>query len=437
MNYSVICVFASEDARWQGKPLADALTALLRESGVAGRCLVTRGVSGSYEDGAAASQRVEVLSHNLPLKIELVLPAAEAAVLLPAVTAMVEEGIVGVGELSQVAHKVKRRLIPRSLRVRDVMTPAPQRVRPDAPLHEALTLLLEADFTGLPVVDERDRPVGILTDGDLLYRAGIPIRVRLLAELAGGELGPLRELLAAKPVSAVMSTPVVTVGEGEPLHEAVAVMLERGLRRLPVVDERGVLAGMIARVDIFHAISRHASESSRLHQPGLPGGIALGAPRRAGEAMRTDVPTASPDTPLAQVMELLGNSAVERVAVVDSQGKLLGLISDRAMLGAFAERREGLWDYLRHKMTSRQAHVSDAELAGHYRDLKASQVMEGEVPSVGEDAPLEEAVRVMTQGRLKRLPVLDAGGRLRGMLSREALLRLGSGLAAPGQGDEA
>lgn len=423
MDYGVICVLASERERWQGKPLADALLALLRDSGLPGRCLVTRGIMGSYEEGDLASQRVEVLAHDLPLKIELFVPAAEVAVLLPRVTDMVEEGIVGVGGLSQVAHKVKRRLLPRSLLTRDVMTPAPQRVRPDTPLAEALALLVEADFTGLPVVDKRERPVGMLTDGDLLYRAGVPIRVRLLAELAGDELGPLRELLAARPVSAAMSAPVVSVREDQPLHEAVGLMLERGLRRLPVVDAAGLLTGILARVDVFRALARQAADSPT---PAAAGdGPVPAGPLRAGQVMRAEVPSVTPETPLSEVMPLLGGSAVERVAVLDGQGRLLGLISDRALLGAFAEPRAGLWDYLRRKMSPRQEHAADAELAGRLHQLRASQVMEGEPPRVGEDTPLEEAARVMLQGRLKRLPVVDAQGRLRGMLSRECLLRLG------------
>jgi CBS domain-containing protein len=426
MDYSVICIFASEDARWEGKPLADGLIALLRERRIAARCLVTRGVSGCYENGELATQRVEVLSYNLPLKIEIVLPSPEAQDLLPTVTQMVTEGIVGVSDLRGVVHKVKHQLIPRHLRVRDVMTLDPQRVRPASPLSRALEMLLSSDFTGLPVVDEHGRPLGMLTDGDLLYRASVPIRVRLLAEFAAQELSYVKELLAGRQVSEIMSAPAVTVLADQRLSEAVETMLKRGLRRLPVVDAEGVLVGILARRDIFQAISREAPDSRRLAGKG----ISVGDLRRAGDAMLPGTPTAAPDTPLERVIELLGNSAVERVAVVDAEGRLLGLISDRALLGAFAEHKQGLWDYLVRKVSAPEPDEAQAELARHYQRAQAGQIMEKDFPSVGEDTPLEEAARLMTEKRIKRLPVLDPQGRLRGMLSREALLRLGSGQAA-------
>lgn len=179
MEYSIIHIFASEEARWEGRPLADALMGLLREGRLAARCLVTRAMAGCYEDGEVATSRVEVLSFNLPLKIEIVLPSSEVEGLLPRISAMVSQGIVGVTAMRAVSHKVKRHLIPRHLKVRQVMTPDPRRALPSWPLSQALEILLASGFSGLPVVDGQDRPVGILTDGDLVYRAGIPIRVRL------------------------------------------------------------------------------------------------------------------------------------------------------------------------------------------------------------------------------------------------------------------
>ncbi len=428
MEYSVICIYTSENARWEGKLLADALTSLLRERQLAARCTVTRGISGLYEDGDLATQRVEVLSFNLPLKIEIVLPSPELESLLPQITAMVTEGIVGVSALRVISHKIKHHLVPRHLKVRDVMTFNPQTAQPATPLSQVLDILLCADFTGLPVVDEKGHPVGIITDGDLVYQAGLPIRVRLMAQFAPGEVGPLKESLAHKLAKEVMTSSVTTVKQDQYLFEAVDTMLKRGLRRLPVVDASGVLVGILSRIDIFKAISKETSASEALRD----NGITLSEPNRAGDVMRRDTPTVSPETPLDQVIKLLGNSAIERVAVVDGQGKLLGLISDHAMLNAFSEHKEGLWDYLMRKITPKEMGERHAELIRQYRSTKAGQVMEEDFPSVGDDTPLEEAARLMTVKRLKRLPVLDAQGHLLGMLRREALLRLGGSDATSG-----
>lgn len=96
MEYRVICIYASEAERWQGRPLYEALTELLRQRRLAARCLVTRALAGYYEDGQVATERLEVLSHNLPLKIEIVLPAAQAEELLPELGTMLDQSIVGV-----------------------------------------------------------------------------------------------------------------------------------------------------------------------------------------------------------------------------------------------------------------------------------------------------------------------------------------------------
>ncbi len=422
MEYSVVCIYASEDARWEGRPLADALTGLLRERRLAARSLVTRGIAGCYEDGEMATQRVEVLSYRLPLKIEIILPSPEMEDLLPQITAMVAEGIVGVTALRVVAHKVRHYLVPRHLKVRDVMTPNPQKVQPATPLSQVLEILLSADFTGLPVVDEQERPVGIITDGDLVYRAGIPIRVRLLAQFATHKVGSVKEGLSQRPAKDIMTSPVVTVKEEQYLFEAVDTMLKRGLRRLPVVDAGGALAGILSRIDIFKSISKEAPASGKLQGTGT----ALSEIHLARDAVRGDTPTVSPDASLDQVIKLLGNSAIERVAVVDGQGKLLGLISDRAMLNAFAEHKEGIWDFLMRKLSMQEVGERHAELIRRYRSSQAGQVMEEDFPGVREDTTLEEAARLMTERRVKRLPVLDAQGRLLGMLRREALLRLGA-----------
>lgn len=421
MEYKVISIYANENARWQGKSLGDALIKLLKERRAAARCLVTRGVAGCDENGQESTSHVEVLSFNLPLKIEIVLPGPEAETILPQVSEMVGEGIVGVSNLRVVSHRMEHQLIPRGLKVNDAMTADPERATPDTPLSQVLDTLLRSDFTGLPVVDESQRPVGIITDGDLLYRAGIPIRVRLMTQFASDDVRDMKQNVTHRTAREIMSSPVVTVGRDQYLFEAVDTMLKRGLRRLPVLDEDGALVGILARLDIFKAISDQASAAGRLHGDG----IEVNGLRHAGDAMSAGTPTVSPDAPLEEVIRLLGNSAVERVAVVDDQGKLLGLISDRAMLGAFSENKKSLWDYLVRKVSAKDSEERHSELIRRYRETKAGQIMETDFAGVAADTPLDEAAGLMTEKRIKRLPVLDGEGRFLGMLRREALLRMG------------
>ncbi|CAO0819617.1 hypothetical protein DFAR_1040004 [Desulfarculales bacterium] len=189
-----------------------------------------------------------------------------------------------------------------------------------------------------------------------------------------------------------------------------------------MVDAGGMLAGMLSRRDIFQAISQQALTLENLQGSG----VSLELAGHADKVMLRDIPTASPDIPLEQVIKLMGNSAVVRVAVVDGHNRLLGLISDKALLGAFAQPKPWLWDFLMLRLSPPELDWRHQELIRRSQKTRAEQVMKWDFASAGEDTPLEEEARLMTEKRIKRLPVLNAQGRLLGMLSREALLRLGA-----------
>ena len=180
-QYKIIEIFTSEEARWQGQPLHAAIVQVVHDLKIAARCLVTRGIEGSYESGEMATGRLEVLSYNMPVRITIVVPAFESERILAKAAEMVTDGIVAVQDLEVIAHKTRGLLIPKHTRVRDLMTPAPQKVNLDTSLAEVARLLLSSTFTGLPVVDAENRPVGVISQGDLIYKAGMPMRLGLLA----------------------------------------------------------------------------------------------------------------------------------------------------------------------------------------------------------------------------------------------------------------
>ena len=106
--YSVIEIFTSEEARWHGSPLYDALVRMVSKENSFARCIVSKGIAGCYEDGEVASHRVLDLSYNMPLKIEIVLPASEVERILVHVDEMVSDGIV-VGENVEIrVHRTHR-----------------------------------------------------------------------------------------------------------------------------------------------------------------------------------------------------------------------------------------------------------------------------------------------------------------------------------------
>jgi len=130
---------------------------------------------------------------------------------------------------------------------RDVMTPDPARCSSNATLDEVAKLMVQNDCGEIPIVDSSDRPIGVITDRDIVCRA-----------VAEGK-NP-----TGHTVETVMTSPVVTVRADASIEDVVATMERHQIRRVPVVDEGGCCAGIIAQADIaFEAIPSKAAELVR------------------------------------------------------------------------------------------------------------------------------------------------------------------------------
>ena len=122
-------------------------------------------------------------------------------------------------------------LIPRL--ARDVMTPDPACCTPETTLDEVAKLMVQNDCGEIPVIDLSDQVVGVVTDRDIVCRV-----------VAEGK-NPM-----AYTAETCMSEPVVTVPASAPLADVVSVMERHQIRRVPVVDEKGACAGIIAQADV-------------------------------------------------------------------------------------------------------------------------------------------------------------------------------------------
>ncbi len=269
LTYVRIELYTSEEAHVHGVPVYDAIAKAVRDAKVAARCVVTKGIAGCYENGELVSHRILDLAVNLPVKVEIVAPAAEEDLLLRLVAPLVGEGILLVSRPELRMHRTARPLLPRNLRVRDLMTPQPVSVGPDSPATDVARLLISREFNAVPVVGGDGKVLGIVSEGDLVERAGLPLRAGLLGLLDE----PVRDRalggMAAFTAAQVMTASPVTALEGEPLRAAVDRMLDRGLKRLPVVDEAGRLVGMLSRVDIFRGVTGHGPDPVWFAQRGV------------------------------------------------------------------------------------------------------------------------------------------------------------------------
>jgi CBS domain-containing protein len=124
---------------------------------------------------------------------------------------------------------------------RDVMTEAPVTCAPTDPVREAATLMRRHDVGSLPVVHPGAdrRLVGIITDRDLA--------LRVVAEgLSSDET----------PVEAVMTPEVVSCLSTGAYQEALQLMADRQVRRIPVVDGDRRLVGIIAQADVARRVAQ-------------------------------------------------------------------------------------------------------------------------------------------------------------------------------------
>ena len=116
--------------------------------------------------------------------------------------------------------------------IRELMTSNPRSSQADKPVIEAAKIMRDNDVGLVPIV-EGDRLVGTLTDRD--------IAIRLVAE--GKDP-------ASTPVKDVASRDLVTVDPDQDLDEALRLMAQHQVRRLPVVEEDGKLVGVVAQADV-------------------------------------------------------------------------------------------------------------------------------------------------------------------------------------------
>ena len=123
--------------------------------------------------------------------------------------------------------------------VRDAMTSGPRTLPPDATIADAARAMRDEDSGIMPVVDG-DRLEGVLTDRDIV--------VRVVAEGRDPGSTHVRDAISAR---------LVTIDPDQGLDEAMRLMAEHRVRRLPVCEEDGRLVGMLAQADV----ARHGDES--------------------------------------------------------------------------------------------------------------------------------------------------------------------------------
>ena len=143
------------------------------------------------------------------------------------------------------------------MQVRDVMTKDPACVTPGASIREAAQVMQRENVGIVPVVEEKGsrRLLGVVTDRD--------IAVRVVAEGRGAD----------SRVSEIMSSSrITTCTPDEDVDNAMRAMATEQLRRIPIVDERGSLVGIVAQADIVRKSHDSQQAQRTVRDISEPGG---------------------------------------------------------------------------------------------------------------------------------------------------------------------
>ncbi|MBI4839391.1 MAG: CBS domain-containing protein [Nitrospirae bacterium] len=149
------------------------------------------------------------------------------------------------------------------LKAKDMMTKDVITVKPEATVEELARLLIEHKISGMPVVDEGKKLIGIVTENDLISqnrRLHIPTIIRLFDAyivLGSGKLeGEIRKM-AATTVGEICTKNIVTITEETSMDDIATIMSDKNIHLIPVVRDK-VVVGIIGKADLVSAMTREA-----------------------------------------------------------------------------------------------------------------------------------------------------------------------------------
>ncbi len=161
------------------------------------------------------------------------------------------------------------------LRVKDIMSKPVITVKPDTPVKDASAMLAQNNISGLPVV-EGGLIVGIFSEADvlrsiktqkkdlrLIYPSISSLGIAFQEEVTQREIIEAYEEIGHMHVRDVMSKHVEIVQSDITVSEAVMRMVQRGINRLPVVDNNEIV-GIVTRADVIRGLAKEAVEQKRL-----------------------------------------------------------------------------------------------------------------------------------------------------------------------------
>jgi H+/Cl- antiporter ClcA/CBS-domain-containing membrane protein len=277
-----------------------------------------------------------------------------------------------------------------------------------ATVAELIDLALQSGVRAFPVINADKQVLGMVTDSDL-ERRGLETTLSLLKFMSAPERSELLRRGGAMPVTQIMSQPALTLGQNATLAEALLFIHQHNLKRLPLVDATGRLAGILTRSDLLRELAFAAPAAAN------DADLRLNWDAQIKSVALEPAVSVTLTTPLHTTLQLMNAYAQKRVAVTDVAGGVLGLISSSDLLARTpAKVRPEIAAALRRPTQPIPLHLTQT----------AASLMTTPVLTVQRTSLALDALRLLLDHQIKRLPVVDGTGRLLGFVGRAGLLHV-------------
>jgi len=158
-------------------------------------------------------------------------------------------------EVYRVAYALAQERMLNALKAADIMTPTVHVLDADADLIAAATLLADKGISGAPVTDSDGRIVGVISEKDFLRRMGAGPGgsfMRVIAHCLKSK-GCVATPMAGRTVRDIMTAPPITAAADISIGAISALLMEKNINRLPILDAAGKPVGIVTRSDLVNS----------------------------------------------------------------------------------------------------------------------------------------------------------------------------------------
>ena len=414
-----LTVFVSESDHYQHRSLYMAIMEMLRREGCSG-ATATRGIAGFGASSLIHTSAILRLSLDQAVVITVVDRPQRIERLLAPLRTMAPNALITVQDLEVIQSGAPSREGLPDVKVSDVMRREVASVHLESPLTSVIELLLDKNYTAVPVLEHDGKVVGVISENDLLTRGGMKATLSLQQAADPEYVRELQQSLENpdRTASEVMTKPATTVSPETPLGEAARLMVDKHLKRLPVVDREGKLVGILGRLDILKLVA--AVHLPEWHPEAHP----IGEPALVEDVMTQEVPVVGETAKVEEIFDLLVASSHKRVVVINDRRHVVGIVADSDLISRVSrESRPGIMEVLISKVPIARIGGEARKHIQKLRARSANEFMTREVITVRDKMPVASALALSAEKRVKRLPVVDAQDELVGIVGRTEMMR--------------